>query len=634
MAEFFNYFDMGSEGTALTPLNTSDVDSDALDVAGAAGTGAVCIFELVGAYTGLFGMRTETGGSSVTAYMGWTLLSDTESYGRMYGKAGAFPAASRSIIAYRTGAVGASQALRIAISNTGTIEVRRADNTKVGETIAVITVDDWFRLEWHVVWSATVGTVELRLFLSPDSTTPTETLSLSGLALAANVTQIRWGVTASAASAPVFWHDIIANGTTDWFGPRPMDEPPVEVDLGGIVLTSPMRPSISDGGLPSDDVLDALTAGVVRVRRRVEIYEADGVTPWDIDRWDARLSSGTVTIDRDRDERRMFDILLENNDNALQINAVDGFWYDKILKAYWGILYETDLGTQIWDVQIGEFMIDRIDEDRFPHMVKVTGRDYTKKCLVSKIKFSTQFPQGTPVEDIIRALASNAGVTKFALPFTGQAFSRDIVFTQGMSRWEIMKKVAASIGYEVYFRGDGYLTMKPYADPVMSPLAWVFQSGAADGTLVDFSRSTNDSRVKNHVIVTGSTDSDELGFSRTNYAELKNEDPGSPTRIDRIGDRVDFFESDYITTQEQAEEVARQRMRIASLEEYEMNFTSVVLPWLDASTIVDIRDERAATTVPQRFLLCSLNLSLSLGPMSGVGRRVTITGSDQSLEYV
>lgn len=397
---------------------------------------------------------------------------------------------------------------------------------------------------------------------------------------------------------------------------------------------SPMRPSLADGGIPDDDVLNALLSGVVRVRRRVEIYESDGITPWDIERWDARLVSGTITVDRDRDERRMCDLVLENDDNALQIDAYDGLWYDKILKAYWGILYESSLGTQLWEVQIGEFMIDRIDESRFPHAVQVTGRDYTKKCLVSKIKYSLSFPQGTAVEDIIRALAANAGVTKFALPYTGQSFTRDIVFTQGTARWEVMKQVADSIGYEVYFRGDGYLTMKPYPDPVMSPVAWVFQGGSADGTLVDFKRSTNDSRIRNHIIVIGATNSDESGFNETVFSELLNTDSGSPTRIDRIGDRVDFFESDYITSQDQADEICRQRMRIASLEEYQMDFTSVVLPWLDASAIVDVVDPRVATTTPQRFLLVSLNLSMSLGPMSGVSRRVTITGTDQSLEYV
>lgn len=398
---------------------------------------------------------------------------------------------------------------------------------------------------------------------------------------------------------------------------------------------SEFPPDVPTVGMPADEVVDALLAGIVRVKRRAEIYEADAVTKFNIDRWDARLAEGgSITLDRDRDERRMCDLLFDNSDNALQINPTNGFWYDKIIKCFWGINYFNSEGQPaFWEAQVGEFMIDRIDESYFPEMIKVTGRDYTKKCLVSKLKFSVQFPKYTPIENMIRALAANAGVTKFALPVTGQVYDRDAVFERGTDRWKVMTDLADSVGYEVYFRGDGYLTMKPYPDPVYSPIAWIFRPGALDGTLVDWSRSSNDSRIKNHIVVTGAKLANDFEFTETVFAEAINEDLGSPTSVSRIGDRVEFIDSDYITTTAQAQMLADQRLRIAALEEYEINFESIVLPWLDVSTIVDIWDEDVAPTTPQRFLLSQLNLSMDLGPMSGTGRRVTIVGSDQTLEY-
>lgn len=400
-------------------------------------------------------------------------------------------------------------------------------------------------------------------------------------------------------------------------------------------MTTTLPPTIAQYGIPSDEVIDALLAGIVRVRRRAEIYEADGVTPFNISDWDGRLVTGSITLDRTRDERRMCDLTFQNNDNALKIQPISGFWYDKVIKCFWGLRYFDTLGIQrSWEAQIGEFMIDRISEDRFPKTVKITGRDYTKKCLVSKIKYSVAFTQNTPIEEMIRALAANAGITKIALPYTGQSYTRDVVFEQFTDRWKIMKELADSIGYEVFFRGDGYLTMHPYPDPVMSPISWIFRPGQLDGTLVDFVRSSNDSRVYNHIMVRGATNTSSFGFNTTVFSERLNTASDSPTNIDRIGDRVYPIQSDYITTQEQADLIAEQQLRISSLEEYEMQFTSVVLPWLDVSTIVDIVDEDVADTTPQRFLLSSLNLSMELGPMTGVGRRVTITGSNQQLEYV
>lgn len=400
-----------------------------------------------------------------------------------------------------------------------------------------------------------------------------------------------------------------------------------------MTVTTP--PNVPYLGLPPDEVLDALLDGIVRIRRRAEIYEFDGVTKFDIDRWDARLvSGGSITVDRERDERRMCDLLLENNDNALKIDPRTGFWYDKIIKCFWGISYFDASGNPaFWEVQIGEFMIDRIDETYFPNTVKITGRDYTKKCIVSKLKNSVQFPKFTPIESIIAALAGNAGVTKMALPFTGRVYDLDVVFERGKDRWATMKKVCDSIGYECFFRADGYLTMAPYPDPIYSPTAWIFKPGVGDGSLVDYARTSNDSGIKNHIVVTGAKLTDISGFNETVFGEAINTNPDSPTNISRIGDRTDFYDSDYITSSAQAQALAESMMRIAALEEYEINFTSVVLPWLDVSTIVDIWDADASPTTPQRFLLAQLSLSMDLGPMTGIGKRVTIVGTDQTLEY-
>jgi hypothetical protein len=392
-------------------------------------------------------------------------------------------------------------------------------------------------------------------------------------------------------------------------------------------------PNPTSNTYPADEVIDALIAGIVRVKRRVEIYESDSTTPFDIDLWDGRLVEGNVTVDRERDERRMIDVSLTNKDNALKLNPLDGFWYDKILKTFWGINYYDALGfPKAYEVQIGEFMIDRITETRFPHVVKVTGRDYAKKCLTSKIKSSMSFTAGTPIEDMIRFIAANCGITKFALPITGQTYNLDIVFERGTERWNVMKKIADSIGYEVYFRGDGYLTMRPYADPTLSPLSWIFRGGELDGTLVNFERSSNDSRIKNHIIVVGSTTTDSQ-FNTSVFAEAINDDPTSPTRRDRLGDRVDIIENDYFTDQETAQAFADTRLRISALEEYTVDFESVIIPWLEGSDIIDIDDSGGSAYVPSRFLLSSFNFPLGLGPMTGQGRRVTIVGSNQTLEY-
>lgn len=399
-------------------------------------------------------------------------------------------------------------------------------------------------------------------------------------------------------------------------------------------MTTPEVPTLPDQGLPPDEVIDALIAGIVRISRRAEIYEGNGVTPFDIPRFDGRLTDGGVTVDAFRDERRMCDLSLDNSDGALNLDPENGFYYDKVIKVFWGIRYFSGTIPKVWETQIGEFLIDQIDEEYFPHEVKITGRDYSKKCLTSKLVTSMSFPQYTAIETIIKALAINAGVTKFRLPYTGQGYARDAAFERGTERWKVIRELADSIGYEVYFTGDGYLTMRPYGDPVMSPLRWIFRPGSPDGTLVKYKRSTNDSRIKNHIVVTGAKISDLSGFNQVVWAEAANDDPASPTRRARLGDRVDFIESEFVTDVGQAQAIANQRLRVSSLEEYSVAFDSLIIPWLEAGDIVDIIDNNSSIYVPKRFLLTNFTFPLSLQAMTGTARRVTITGTKQNLEYI
>lgn len=416
--------------------------------------------------------------------------------------------------------------------------------------------------------------------------------------------------------------------------------------MAGSLIAS-LAPTTPVAGRPSQEVINELTSGLVRISRRVEIYESDGETPFDIPNWDARLVGGSVTVDRERDERRSIDLLLENSDGALKNDPYDGFWYDKIIKAFWGVRYysQTLQSWTKWDVPLGVFMIDRLDEDRFPDAVKVTGRDLTKRCLVSKLSHNTLFQSGMKVEDIIRAVGSNAGITKFALPATTEAYNLDLTFARGTNRWEIIKKVADSIGYEPYFLPDGSLTMRRYPDPTLDPIAWSFTRNQG-GTLVDYKRSSNDSRVFNHIIVIGATvggetfdqppaiesDLPEGSASEIVFAEAINTDPSSPTNVDRIGDRVEVYESDIFTSVEQAQQYADTQLRIASLEEYSMDFQSLIIPWLDGSDIVEIVEEDVSDFSPRRFLLSNLTIPLGLGSMTGTGRRVTIVGTRQTQE--
>lgn len=566
---------------------------------------------------------------------------------------------------------------------------------------------------------------------------------------------------------------------------------------------------------PPQSVIDAIQSGTTQVTRRVEICEADGVTRWDPegdDEYQPRLSTGDISVDYSRDERRSGTFALSNRDGLLRPEPTRGFWYDKIIKAYRGVVFPTDsrppriliaeaqstaaayefreilvrlgytrtevrtsvtslaevrdydmvasymktgktaksgllndiffsgravitvgddfsgtelpfvlastpnitkawtttpslfdtpvaggwsaettgttdsgtlltalsgaatavatdlhagtphytaviadsaaggrwfhyhphiIGTQgkillgkavkwlrnyvpfqDWEVQVGEFMIDRISEKNFPKVINITTRDYVKKMIGSKLEKSLSFAAGTPIETIVKAMAGNSGIFKTKIPATGKTLPARVDLERGTERWRVAADICKANGFELFFDAQGYLVMRPFIDPSFGPISHTFKTGkiSEGGNLVEFERSTNDSELYNHVVVTGERD---VEGALPYFGEAKNTTPGSPTRIDRIGDRMYPFTSSYFTSNAQCLETAHNLLKLHSLESYEMSFSSLVYPWLEAGEIVELLDPDRLDIDPTRFLMDSFNIPMGLGTMGGTAKRIT-----------
>lgn len=142
-----------------------------------------------------------------------------------------------------------------------------------------------------------------------------------------------------------------------------------------------------------------------------------------------------------------------------------------------------------------------------------------------------------------------------------------------------------------------------------------------DGNIESYTKTTRDSRIYNHVVVVGGS-SDTTSVS----ADVKNENPSSPTNVSRLGDRVYEFVSSFITTQAQALDVANSLLSVHALEEYELAMSTIVLPWLEVGEIVAFRDPKPNRGDPARFLLSSFTIPLKLGKMNPLGKRIMNSG--------
>lgn len=276
-----------------------------------------------------------------------------------------------------------------------------------------------------------------------------------------------------------------------------------------------------------------------------------------------------------------------------------------------------------WETQIGEFVIDGINGDYFPSLVKVTGRDYVKRCLNSKVENALSFDSGSTITSIVTALAANSGIQKIRLDPMAETIGSSLSFDRGTPRWDIMRQAASTNDYEIYFDNEGWLRSRKYRDTSTTPHEYEFKTGL-EGNLSTLSRSTNDSRIYNHVVVYGDPPS---GEQRMPYvAEAKNTEPSSPTRISRIGDRYYSYASTFFTSQAQCQEYANRLLKLHALESFELTFTAINYPWLEVGDIAKVVDPNAVASDPDRYLVDTAMIPLSLGPMSMTGKRITMVG--------
>ena len=323
---------------------------------------------------------------------------------------------------------------------------------------------------------------------------------------------------------------------------------------------------------------------------------------------------------------------------ALVRNGTDALWADFHLPSVTGSQVRALIGATLlhiknfrpyrtWEVQQGEFYIDNIGFSNFPHTTKITARDATKKLMLSKIARTLTFEINTSLKTLIVGELALAGipVSKMRLDIGDEVTTSDMSFERGTSRWDIIKSALDSFNYERFFDGAGNFVARKYLDPSTSPTDWEFTTGPR-GNLVSSEKSVNDSRLYNHIIVTSDPTDEEtnpIGY----FGEALIEDENSPVHSDRIGDRVDTLDAAWVSSDEECVALAESRLAIASLESYELSFSSVSYPWLECGSIVRVEDPDAFDFEPDRYLLDSITYNVGLGPMDATGKRVTFVGS-------
>jgi hypothetical protein len=216
-----NDFESGSDTTVISGANSAS--PTALD--------SVInspVFSATQKAHGSLSARFQTIGAG-TQYMAWSTAGGTmtDHYGRcyVYLDIGALTNIAQVRFLEFRNASGLTCFIRPKTSGTARVtEIADSGGGVAATGTTVWTKNQWVRIEWHIVHSATVGTIDVRVYNSADSTTIDETVSASALNLGTDNNNLRIGVTTSVANFPGgtgtwCYLDDIVYGATSWPGP-------------------------------------------------------------------------------------------------------------------------------------------------------------------------------------------------------------------------------------------------------------------------------------------------------------------------------------------------------------------------------------------------------------------------------
>lgn len=271
-------------------------------------------------------------------------------------------------------------------------------------------------------------------------------------------------------------------------------------------------------------------------------------------------------------------------------------------------------------VQLGVFGVGRArvrDSDEGP-VVEVEGWDRSRRVARARWTQLYSVAAGTNYTEAIHdALQSRLAGVPADLMSTGRVTPL-LVFGEERQNnpWKDLSTMARNLGAEILFDARGIARLRPEPDPAVDPVAWRFVEGE-NCTMLDLERYLDDERTYNGVIVTGEHPDNGAPVR----AEVWDDDPASPTyRFGGYGEVPYFVTSAYITTQDQAREVARATLRRVRGVEEAVELTAVPNPYLDAGDVIEVVRARAKTA--GRFIVESVTIPLTAdGAMSVSARR-------------
>lgn len=340
-------------------------------------------------------------------------------------------------------------------------------------------------------------------------------------------------------------------------------------------------------------------------------------------RGELQVDDGTVTLDQTSASRGRCEVTLTDVANLVPTTPADPLApYGNEIRLSRGVDFGDD-GAEL--VPLGVFRLEVVDvADSGPDLtLRVSALDRSARMSDARFEEPHQVAAGTDVADAILACLRAAwpAVPVGTWPAT-TSNAPTLVGEEGGDRWDFCLKLAESIGHELYFDGDGALTLVPSS--VLSSGAAEFDlAEGADGLLISAGRKWSRQGAFNRVIATSSNAAADAAPAR---GVATDDNPNSPTYYFGSFGRVPrFYSSPMLATDAQAQDAATAMLARELGTTQSVNFGAVVLPHLEPGDVVRIKRARVGLAV-EDHVVDSLTIPLSAtGTMTGATRAVQVT---------
>lgn len=333
-----------------------------------------------------------------------------------------------------------------------------------------------------------------------------------------------------------------------------------------------------------------------RIATRVDVW-AGGEVIWE----DVPVMDGSVNVDGGGRVRRTLDLRL-----ALREDQIPSSMADPLLptgaevRVYRGIQFQQD-DEEL--VPLGVFRIDTLTITRPKPTVTLRGSD--RGIGLQDDEFLQ--PQPTSQPKVKAEIAHLVGQTYPGVKIVDRT-STDADVTPAVwegNRWDAIDKLADAIGAFCFFDPEGQFVIAPTPKDT-DPTAWTIAAGEG-GVLITSSTEISRLNTYNAVVVTGAA----LQDAEPPVAIATDTDEASPTFWGGpFGHRPKRVQSQQVTTQEQAEQMAKDELAKVLGLPRGLSLTAVPNPALDAGDVVEVG---FADGVTEKHVMRNLTIGLGVG---------------------